>query len=58
VLSASIIRTIRGIIALMMEAARASEISSNFYQTTWCNNPETAVFRNFIICILHQVLLG
>jgi hypothetical protein len=27
-------------IALMMEAARTSETSVNFYQTTQCNNPE------------------
>jgi hypothetical protein len=26
--------------ALMMEAAGTSETSVNFYQTTWCNNPE------------------
>jgi hypothetical protein len=29
-----------GLIALMMEAARTSEMSVNFYQTTWHNNPE------------------
>jgi hypothetical protein len=28
------------IIALMMEAARTSETSENFYQTTRGNNPE------------------
>jgi hypothetical protein len=28
------------VIALMMEAASTSEISVNFYQTTWYNNPE------------------
>jgi hypothetical protein len=28
------------IITLMMEAASTSETSVNFYQTTWCNNPE------------------
>jgi hypothetical protein len=28
------------IIALMMEAANASETSVNFYQTTQLNNPE------------------
>jgi hypothetical protein len=27
-------------LALMMEAARTSETSVNFYQTTRCNNPE------------------
>jgi hypothetical protein len=26
--------------ALMMEAARTSETLVNFYQTTWCYNPE------------------
>jgi hypothetical protein len=31
---------IRAIIALMMEAASTSKTSVNFYQTTWCNNPE------------------
>jgi hypothetical protein len=25
---------------VMMEAASTSETSVNFYQTTWCNNPE------------------
>jgi hypothetical protein len=29
-----------GAIALMMEAASTSEMSINFYQTTWHNNPE------------------
>jgi hypothetical protein len=28
------------IIALMMEAASTSEMSVNFYQTMWHNNPE------------------
>jgi hypothetical protein len=37
VLAASIIRTL---IALMMEAARTSETSVNFYQLTRHNNPE------------------
>jgi hypothetical protein len=36
VLAASII----SVIALMTEAASPSEMSVNFYQTTWCNNPE------------------
>jgi hypothetical protein len=27
-------------IALMMEAASTTETSVNFFQTTWCNNPE------------------
>jgi hypothetical protein len=29
-----------GVIALLMEAARPSETLVNFYQTTWCYNPE------------------
>jgi hypothetical protein len=28
------------LIALMMQAARTSEMLVNFYQTTWCYNPE------------------
>jgi hypothetical protein len=28
------------LITLMMEAARTSETLVNFYQTTWCYNPE------------------
>jgi hypothetical protein len=28
------------VVALMMKAASTSGISVNFYQTTWCNNPE------------------
>jgi hypothetical protein len=28
------------LIILMMEAARSSETLVNFYQTTWCYNPE------------------
>jgi hypothetical protein len=28
----------------MMEAARTSETSVNFYQTTWRYNPEEAIF--------------
>jgi hypothetical protein len=28
------------VIILMMEAASTSETMVNFYQTTWCNNPE------------------
>jgi hypothetical protein len=28
------------VVALMMEAARSSETLVNFYQTTWCYNPE------------------
>jgi hypothetical protein len=36
VLAASII----SVIALMMEAARSSEMLVNFSQTAWCYNPE------------------
>jgi hypothetical protein len=39
VLAASIIRAIQ-LIALMMEAASTSEMSVNFYQTTWRRNAE------------------
>jgi hypothetical protein len=28
------------IITLMMEAESTSELLVNFYQDTWCNNPE------------------
>jgi hypothetical protein len=28
------------LIALLMEVASTSEMSVNFYHTTWCNNPE------------------
>jgi hypothetical protein len=35
----------------LMEAARTSEMLVNFYQTTWCSNPE-AIF------ILKDVLQG
>jgi hypothetical protein len=31
--------------ALMMEAARTSETSVNFYQSTWRNNPEEKRIR-------------
>jgi hypothetical protein len=33
------------IIPLMMEAARTSETLENFYQTTWCYNPEDSHLR-------------
>jgi hypothetical protein len=36
---------IRAVIALMMEAASTSVTSVNFYQTTWCNNPEDSYLR-------------
>jgi hypothetical protein len=31
---------------LMMEAASTSETLVNFYQTTWCNNPEDSHLHN------------
>jgi hypothetical protein len=31
---------ITAIIALMIEAVSTSEMSVNFYQTSWCNIPE------------------
>jgi hypothetical protein len=31
--------------ALMMEAARTSKTLVNFYQTTWCYNPEDSHLR-------------
>jgi hypothetical protein len=33
------------LITLMMEAARTSETLVNFYQTTWCYNPEDSHLR-------------
>jgi hypothetical protein len=33
-------------IALMMEAARTFEMLVNFYQTTWCFNPEDSHLRS------------
>jgi hypothetical protein len=30
--------------ALMMEVIQTSETSVNFYETTWCNIPEAAIF--------------
>jgi hypothetical protein len=33
------------LIALMLEAARTSETLVNFYQTTWCYNPEDSHLR-------------
>jgi hypothetical protein len=32
-------------LALMMEAASTSETLVNFYQTTWCYNPEDSHFK-------------
>jgi hypothetical protein len=44
---AEVYRSFRGIlaIALMMEAARTSETSVNFHQTTWRYNPELTAMR-------------
>jgi hypothetical protein len=33
-----------GLITLMMKAASTSETLINFYQTTWCYNPEDSHF--------------
>jgi hypothetical protein len=41
--------------AMMMEAARTSETLVNFYQTTWCYNPEDSnlhIIYLFIYCSL------
>jgi hypothetical protein len=43
VLAAYIIKAI--VLALMMEAARASEMLVHFYQTTGCYNPEDSHLR-------------
>jgi hypothetical protein len=40
------------VIALMMEAASASEILVNFYQTTWRNIPENGHLHVCIVSIL------
>jgi hypothetical protein len=39
VLAAFIIRAMRAMITLMMEAASTSEMLINVYQIIWCNNP-------------------
>jgi hypothetical protein len=36
------------VIALMMEAASTSETMVNFYQTTWCYNPEDNHLNMFL----------
>jgi hypothetical protein len=36
-------------IALMMKAARTSEIMVNFYQTTWNYNPEDSHQHNYSV---------
>jgi hypothetical protein len=54
VLAASIIKVI---ITLMMEAASTSETSVNFYQTTWCNNPEDSHLLIFLCFYVRLTLL-
>jgi hypothetical protein len=41
------------LIALMMEAARASETMANFYQTTRCYNPEDSHLQ---VALIHYVV--
>jgi hypothetical protein len=36
----------------MMEAARTSETLVNFYQTTWCYNPEDSCLITSLVCTL------
>jgi hypothetical protein len=48
VLAASIIKTI---IALMIEVASTSEMSVNFYQTTWRDNPEDRHINISCLCL-------
>jgi hypothetical protein len=57
VLAASIIKVM---IVLMMEAASTSEMSVNFYQTTWRNNPEgsTSVLKEWPICIYNITFIN
>jgi hypothetical protein len=38
---------IESLITLVMEAARTSETLVNFYQTTWCYNPEDSHLHNW-----------
>jgi hypothetical protein len=47
---------IRAIIALMMEAARTSETLVNFYQTTWCYNPEDSHLPHLILFIYLRLM--
>jgi hypothetical protein len=42
---------IEGDIALMMEVARTSGTLVNFYQTTWCYNPEDSNLDVFKLLI-------
>jgi hypothetical protein len=41
-------------IALMMEAARNSEMSVTFYQTTRCYNPEDSHLNAFYVYLIHR----
>jgi hypothetical protein len=41
---ADVYQRFRGLIDLMMEAARISETLVNFYQSTWRYNQKTAIF--------------
>jgi hypothetical protein len=44
------------ITALMMEAASASKMSVNFYQTTWCNNPEDShLFPDMLVTVSSEM---
>jgi hypothetical protein len=38
------------VIAPMLEASSTSEVSVNFYQTTWHNNPEDSHLQNAYGC--------
>jgi hypothetical protein len=44
---------------LMMEAVRTSETLVNFYQTTWCDNPEDSHLHHIrvliLLCFLHFI---
>jgi hypothetical protein len=48
----------KGIITLIIEAAHTSEMLVNFYETTWCNIPESFHLQkvpfNHIFCTLSQ----
>jgi hypothetical protein len=55
VLDASIIRVVKVIRALMTEEVSTSEMSVNFYQTTWRNIQKTVIF---ISCAVREVQCG
>jgi hypothetical protein len=44
------------VVAPMMEAASTSETLVNFYQTTWCNNPEDSHLLDIIKSLLLMIL--